>query len=96
MANWKKWENDNLGFSQFPVSPFLSCLYLREKVGTRYSPAPFEAAVYAVRWAHEIAGVSSSTECSLVKQVIEASKRLLGKPVQGKQSKPRRDYQSCS
>ena len=62
------------------------CLYLREKVESCNSPAPIEAAIYAVRWAHEIAGASSPTECSLVKQVLEASKRLLGKPVQGKQS----------
>ena len=62
------------------------CLYLREKVESCNSPAPIEAAFYAVRWAHEITGASSPTECSLVKQVLEASKRLLGKPVQGKQS----------
>ena len=29
--HWKKWEKVNLGFNQFPVSPFLFCLYLREK-----------------------------------------------------------------
>ena len=62
------------------------CLYLREKVESCNSPAPIESAVYAVRWVHEIAGISSPTESSLVKQVLEASKRLLGKPVQGKQS----------
>ena len=84
--NWKKWEKDNVGYNQFPVSPFLFCLYLREKVESSNSPAPVEAAFYAVRWAHEIAGASSPTESSLVKQVLEASKRLLGKPVQGKQS----------
>ena len=78
--NWKKWEKDNLGFNQFPVSPFLFCLYLREKVESCNSPAPIESAVYAVRWVHEIAGISSPTESSLVKQVLEASKRLLGKP----------------
>ena len=50
------------------------------------SPAPIEATVCAVRWAHEIAGINSPTECSLVKQVLEASKRVLGKPAKGKQS----------
>jgi len=64
----------------------LFCLYLREKIESCNSPAPIEFAVYAVRWAHEIAGISSPTESSLVKQVLEASERLLGKPVQGKQS----------
>ena len=65
---WKKWEKDNEGYNQFPISLFLFCLYLREKVESWNSPAPIEAAFYAVRCAHEIAGASSPTECSLVKQ----------------------------
>jgi len=64
----------------------LFCLYLREKVESCNSPASIKAAFYAVSWAHGIAGASSPTECSLVKHVLEATKRLLGKPVQGKQS----------
>ena len=52
------------------------------------SPTPIEAAVYAVtgRWAHETFGTNSPAECSIAKQVLGATKRLLGKPVQGKQS----------
>ena len=42
--------------------------------------------MYAVRWTHEIAGINSPAECSLVKQVLGACKRALGKPVKGKQS----------
>ena len=83
---FKIWEKANVRYNQCLVSPFLFCLYLREKVATCHSPAPIEAAVYAVRWAHEIAGANSPTECTLVKQVLEDSKRLLCKPVQGKQS----------
>ena len=83
---YKIWEKDKVGYNRCPVSPFLFCLYLREKVETCNSPAPIEAPVYAVRWAHEIVGANSPTEYSLVKHVFEASKRLLCKPVQGKQS----------
>ena len=86
MVKLKKWEKDNLGFNQFPVSPFLFCLYLRGNVESCNSPAPIESTVYAVRWVHKIAGISSPTESKLAKQVLEASERLLGKPVQGKQS----------
>ena len=78
--SWKKW--DNVGFNQFPVFPFLFCLYLREKVESCKSPAPIEAAVYGVRWTHDLAGVSSPTDSSMVKQMLEADKRLLGKPIQ--------------
>ena len=83
---WKRWERLHVGSNHFPVSPLLLSLYLRDKVETCQSSAPIEAAVYGVRWAHELAGVPSPTDHSLVKQVLEACKRLLGKPVEGKRS----------
>ena len=64
---YKIWEKDNVAYNQCPVSPFLFCLYLREKVEACNSPTPIEAAVYAVRWAHEIVGANSPTECSFLK-----------------------------
>ena len=93
--NWKKWEKDNLGFNQFPVSSFLFCLYLRGKVKScNYnSPASIEFAVYAVSWVHEIAGISSPTESSLVKQVLEASIGKAG--ARETVFRPRCDYHSC-
>lgn len=83
---WKKWERENVGFNEFPVHPFLLCLYLREKVEFCKSPAPIENAIYGIRWAHKLAGVSSPTDHCLVKQVLEACKRLLGRPIEGKQA----------
>lgn len=82
---WKKWEKDNVGVNSFPVSPFLFCLYLRDKFESCQSPSPIEAAVYGVKWAHNMAGIDSPTDHIMVKQLVEASKRLLGKPVKGKQ-----------
>ena len=84
--NWKKWEKDNLGEKVFPVSPFFLSLYLIDKFQSCSSPSPIEAAVYGVKWAHDVAGVPSPTENTLVRQVLEAAKRLLGKPAQGKQT----------
>ena len=48
------------------------------------SPSPIEAAVYGVKWAHNIARVPSPIESTLLRQVQEVAKRLLGEPVQGK------------
>ena len=81
---WKNWERENLGSNTFPVSPFVFCLYLRDKFESCRSPAPIEVAVYGVRWAHNLAGVASPTDHLLVKQFLEGSRRLLGKPVCGK------------
>ena len=60
--------------SLFPPFCFVC---IREKVESCKSPAPIEAAVYGVRWAHVLAGVSSPTDSSMVKQMLEAVKRLL-------------------
>ena len=84
--NWKKWEKDNLGVNVFPVSPYFLSLYLIDKFQSCNSPFPMEAAVYGVKSAHVIAGVPSPVESTLVRQVLEAAKRLLDKPVQGKQA----------
>jgi len=82
--SWKKWEKENTGVNTFPVSPFIFCLYLRDKLDSCRSPAPIETAIYGVRWAHNMAGVQSPTDNIMVKQFLEASKRLLGKPVRAK------------
>ena len=74
-----------LGFNLFPVSPFRFCLYLRDKFESCKSSTPVEAAVYGVPWAHELAGLKSPTQYSMVRQILEASKRLLGMPIEGKQ-----------
>ena len=74
-----------LGFNLFPVSPFRFCLYLRDKFESCKSSAPIEAAIYGVPWAHELAGLKSPTQSSMVRQILEASKRLLGMPIEGKQ-----------
>ena len=84
--NWKKWEKDNLGVNVFPVSPFFLSLHLIDKFQSCNSPSPIEAAVYGVKWAHDIAGVPSPIESTLVRQLLEVAKRLLGKPAQGKQA----------
>ena len=69
-----------------PVSPFLLSLYLIDKFQSCYSPSPIEAAVYGVKWAHDIPGVPSPIENTLVRQVLEAAKRLQCKPEQGEQA----------
>ena len=86
MVKLEEMGKDNLGVNVFPVSPFFLLLYLIDKFQSCNSPSPIEAAVYGVKWAHDIVGVPSPIESTLVRQVLEAAKRLLGKPVQGKQA----------
>jgi integrase len=78
---WKKWESSHFEESCFPVPPLFISLYLRDKFDSCNSCSPITAAVYGIKWAHELAGVDSPTDHPFVKQTVEASRRLLGKPL---------------
>lgn len=60
----------------------LVSLYLFDKVSSSASASSLASAVYGIRWAHHIAGLESPTDHLFVKQILEAGKRLYGKPRQ--------------
>lgn len=82
--NWRRWEKLHVGKNTFPVSPFLLCLFLRDKIERCNTCSPIMSALYGIRWAHQLSGVPSPTESVMVKQVVEACKRVAGGPVKGK------------
>ena len=51
-----------------------------DQLSSHKSVALLNAAVYGIRWAHQIAGLQSPTDHVFVKQIIEAGRRLYGKP----------------
>lgn len=82
--SWRRWEKFHVGKNTFPVSPFLLCLYLRDKVEHCNTSSPIMNALYGIRWAHQLSGVPSPSDSVMVKQVVEACKRIVGRPVKGK------------
>ena len=67
--------SDTLPAKQFPVAIYLSSL-----IQTVSSPSPVVAAYYAIKWYHDMYGLESPTDSKLVKNVVEAAKRILARP----------------
>jgi len=77
-ASWRKW----IGVEKsLPASPHDVGLYLTSLVEKRRSPTTLQAALYAIKWRHKIAGMRDPTLDYLPLTIIEASKRKHGRPV---------------
>ena len=80
---WNSWVLSN-GFNSkeaLPAKPFHVALYLASLVQTANSPSPVINAFYSIKWYHELFGFLSPTDNNLVKNILEAAKRKLAKPI---------------
>ena len=77
---WKKWAAC-FGICVFPAAPMHVALYLRDTLKTAETVSPIECAVYSIAWAHNITGVSSTTQNPFVTSTQAGCKRLLAKPI---------------
>ena len=74
---WRKWAEAR-GINALPTSgPELS-VYLVHLLQTTKSLASIQSAAFAVAWAHEKACQPSPLQHTMVKQLLEACKRILG------------------
>ena len=81
--HWKEWVSSH----KLPSMPAVAhhiALYLQHLAKTTMSKAMAEEAVYAISWAHNLAGLSSPTETPLVQMTLQGLRRLLAKPIQRK------------
>ena len=53
-------------------------LYLQHLLEQAQSPSVIDSAFYGIKWAHDMAGVPSPTDNSVVENVRSAAKRILG------------------
>ena len=67
-----------LNISFLPAKPVHIAIYLQHVLESNNSSSSFDAAFYAVKWAHEIAGMASPSNNQVVSRVREAAKRILG------------------
>ena len=81
---WKVWANSHKLPSIPAVAHHIS-LYLQHLADTTTSKATTEEAVYAIAWAHSLAGLPSPTEATLVQTTLKGLRRLLAKPIQKKE-----------
>ena len=67
--------------SVLPCSDIYVSLYLQHLVESVNHFSSVEAAFYSINWAHNTAGVCNPCNSELVKNVVEASKRILTRPI---------------
>ena len=86
-TKWRNWVTANgLGSTDImPARAFHVALYLASIIQSANSPSPVVHAYYSIKWAHNLAGLPSPTDCQLVKNVLEGGKRRLARPVRKKE-----------
>ena len=67
-----------------PAIPIVVAMYITSLLDQGKSDNVVVAAVYGIKWAHNINGLSDPTDNALVKNLMEAAKRIGSKPKQKK------------
>lgn len=78
LKQWKLFTESHSNIGYFPAKPAHVAMYLQHILETKGSYHSVDAAFYAINWAHNIAGVPSPTNNSIVNFIREGAKRLLG------------------
>ena len=63
---WKEFAVCKLNETGFPADPFHVALYLQHLLEQAQSPSVIDSAFYGIKWAHDMAGVPSPTDNSVV------------------------------
>ena len=58
---WKSWAKSKIAVVYLPAQPICVGLYLRDLLETARSVSPIDTAIYSIRWAYSLAGLSSPT-----------------------------------
>ena len=82
---FREWSSPYNGVVCLPSDEISVALYLESLIqgGSPYSS--LESACYGINWAHHLYGFQSPCDSKLVKDVLEAAKRGLAKPVSKKE-----------
>ena len=80
-TRWKNWAQQYREVTVFPASPIHVALYLCSLVQQKQSVTNILSAFFGISWAHNIAGHYNPCQASIVKNLLEAAKRILGKPI---------------
>ena len=60
-ARWKKFAISKSEFQHFPAKTEHVALYLQHLIDTTHSQSAVDSAIYAIQWAHAMAGIPSPT-----------------------------------
>ena len=84
---WYDWALSNKLTSKdtLPARAFHVALYLASLIQTAQTNSPIVNAFYSIKWYHELLDLPSPTESQLVKNILEAGKRRLSRPIRKKE-----------
>ena len=75
------WASSYKEISILPSNYLSVATYLESLLQCNSSYSALEAAVYGIRWAHNLYGFSNPCESNLVKGILESAKRSLSRPI---------------
>jgi site-specific recombinase XerD len=78
LRRWKQFTDRHSNLNYFPAEPAHVALYLQHLLESTKSHQSVDAAFYAIKWAHNLSGLPSPTENTVVKLVVEGAKRSIG------------------
>ena len=79
-SRWKVFINAQ-GHCALPANPIHVALYLTHLLEAGSSQHPVNSAIYGIKWAHEMLGLSDPTKNSYVTSLQESAKRVASHPV---------------
>lgn len=74
----KKFASSKPEIRHFPAKTEHVALYLQHLIDTTHSHSAVDSAIYAIQWAHNMAGIPSPTNSPIIHAIREAAKRLVG------------------
>jgi site-specific recombinase XerD len=83
-SRWKHFASSRNYIQAFPASPRHVALYLQFLLDTTGSANAVDSALYAINWAHNLAGLPSPTSHPVITMFRDAAKRLQGSPIVNK------------
>lgn len=81
----KRLEKNGIYDKMSIMKPLVICVYLASLIQEGVSVSVLSSALYGIRWAYSVIGISSPTDSELVKNVYEAGKRRLSVPITKKE-----------
>lgn len=82
---FKSWASAYDEILPLPSKSISVSIYLEHLIENNCTASKLESAFYGINWAHNIYGYSSPCQSAIVKNVLEAGKRRLSKPINKKE-----------
>ena len=77
-TRWKNFTSSVDEVKVFPARTEHMASYLQHLLDTTHSHSAVDSAIYGIQWAHNLAGIPSPTDSSVIHHVSRAAKRFIG------------------